>query len=107
MTVRQQAYLEMWAWLESDRSQDEPRPPEGMHQLAVREWWEGHGRAQADHDKEEAILDTLVNTTMKIIKYLILLALVGASYWLGRWLHNPYLMVGAGIAGLVYLWRTR
>lgn len=103
MNVRHLAANETWAWIAGDRKGTAPCPPDGMHPLAVAEWWLGYNDAHEHEAREERVLDRWTSTTMWIIKCAVIIGACAFAKWAG----NPYLMVAVGVAGLIYLWRTK
>lgn len=101
MSVKHQAYKECWQWLNNDAKGPRPAPMEGMHPLALEEWWIGYNAAVADYQVEEAKVDMWTDITVWLVKHAL-----WASVMLGVYMtDNTYVWVGGGLLGLYALWR--
>jgi len=102
MGVRQQAYKECWQWLDAeDPDHPEPQPMEGLHPLAVEEWWIGYDVACKDYEAEEESIDEWADLVVDLIKSCGLLTVLGITCWID----NPWLSLVTGVLGFIYMMR--
>jgi hypothetical protein len=103
MTVRAAARAAILEWLESDRSTPEPRPPEGLHYLALGEWFLGRDEAHLQFAEEERIWLLIEDFATWLFKLSPVLALIVVLFF---WT-NPWARAIGGTAGLIYLWKMK
>lgn len=104
MNMKQFVYHETRKWLEAeDPDLPRPKPPEGMHELALEEWWDAYNTAVADYEIEEAQLDQITADVKRILKTAAIGLAVYGLYLTG----NPYVYVTGGVIGLVTLVRMK
>lgn len=97
--VREQARSEVYAWLDGDEEGPEPKPPEGMHPMSLREWNLGAAEAREEYETEEAQWVVVENFIVWLLKTGLILSGVAALYYL----RMPWVSV---IGGLVLLYYT-
>jgi hypothetical protein len=99
MNVREQAFYATLQWLQSETGIDAPQPPEGMHELALEEWWEGVQAAHVTHAANQEAWQKTEDFIVFLVKAATIYALLGVSWWT----QNGYIMVAGGILGLVLM----
>lgn len=102
MSVREQAYREVYTWLNADKKERglEPVTPEGMHQMSILEWEAGAEEAYCVYEAEESQWSVLEDFLVFAIKAGILIGVMSAIYWI----HNPWSMV---LGGVIVLYLTK
>lgn len=103
MNVRERAFHQVLAWLDSGKEGDVPRPPEGMHPMAIEEWQAGAVAAQRDFDESDAAWQGVEDLIVFGVKASIVLSVVGVIYWL----HEPWVLLAGCSAIAAMLWRWK
>lgn len=100
MSVKEQAYQEMYKWLDGDQHELEPRVPYDLHPMAVEQWEAGAAEAHLVYNAEEAQWVKIENFMVLAVKLFIVGAIIAAVYWI----RHP-LVILAGGALTTYLLR--
>lgn len=103
MNVRERAFHQMLTWLDNDKTGEEPKPPEGLHPMAIEEWNAGAISAQKDFDESDAAWQGVEDLIVYSVKTSIVLSIVGVIYWL----HEPWVLLAGGSAIAALLWRWK
>lgn len=100
MSPREQAFSEVYVWLDNGSEGDAPQPPEGLHPLALNEWTAGAAAAHSKYMDEESAWIVTENFLVWFLKASALMTVAGVIYWI----HEPWSMV---IGGLICLYLLR
>jgi hypothetical protein len=101
MSVKEQAYQEMYSWLDNDKQGFKPAPPIGMHASAVEQWEAGATEAYSDYDKDEAQWLKIENFIVVVVKVWLVGALLAAMYFVP----HPLIILLVGFLGLYLIRR--